>query len=139
MLLSRRLSERRVRRALRWVYHDPSLTEDDEVARIVELGALPGARDVVVRISRLAGSWRGMRPALGLGDFPGRITVPTLILWGAHDRIVPVSHAEAVRGLCDDAELTIFETSGHCPQMEVPDQFNERTLRFLAERAPVED
>ena len=128
-------SARQVRRALKLVYHDAVRIEDEEVERIRELAVLPGNRDTFVRIGRGgAGLFKGMRPALGLGDLPVEIIVPTLVLWGRNDRVVPVSHAQKVIAACRDAELTIFENCGHCPMMEVPDQFNERVSRFLNER-----
>jgi pimeloyl-ACP methyl ester carboxylesterase len=75
-----------------------------------------------------------MRPAMGLGSLPEAIEVPALVLWGERDRLVPVSHAEKVCALIHDAELTVFPACGHCPQLEVPEAFNERVLRFLRER-----
>lgn len=141
-LVSRRNgpSPRQVRRALKLVYHNALHIEEEEVERIRELAVLPGNRDTFVRIGRSsAGLFRGMRPALGLGDLPAEITVPTLVIWGRNDRVLPVSHVEKVRAVCRDAEVTIFENCGHCPMMEVPDQFNDRVIRFLRDRIPAEE
>lgn len=134
LLVPKRMPPWRIRRALRFVYHDRSKIEDDEVARIAELAALPGAREAFVRLSRRAATLGGMAPALGLGELPERISVPTLILWGRQDRLVPVSHAKVVCERCLDVEVTVFENCGHSPQMEAPDAFNARLLRFLGER-----
>lgn len=133
-----RATERMVRRALRYVYFDRTLIEDDEVSRAVELASQPGYRDALVAILRGTTTLRGMRPAMGLGRLPEQVTTPTLVIWGDHDRLVPVSHARKVQELIPGSELTILENAGHSPQMEVPDAFNERVLRFLGDHRPAE-
>ena len=135
-LVPRRTSEKMVRRALGYVYFDRSKIEPEEVARAVELAGLPGYRDALIAILRGTTTLRGMRPAMGLGSLPEHIGAPTLVLWGDHDRLVPVSHAQKVQAMIPEAELTILEDAGHSPQMEVADAFNERVLRFLGEHRP---
>lgn len=70
----------------------------------------------------------------------GAITLPTLILWGRHDRITPVVTAQpALDALGTPAErkrLVIFEDSGHNPWAEEEDKFYEEVSRFLAEVWP---
>src|SRR5581483_11341580 len=41
-----------------------------------------------------------------------RVTCPTLVLWGAQDRLVPVAHAEAYAAGLPDARLTIWDDVG---------------------------
>lgn len=50
-----------------------------------------------------------------------RITAPTLLCWGRHDRLAPLPCAEAWRKEIQGAELRIFEQSGHVPHLEEPD------------------
>lgn len=62
-----------------------------------------------------------------------RITAPTLILWGEHDRLVPRAHAEAyLRGI-PNAKLEIIPSCGHSPTREKPRETAERIIRFLKE------
>jgi monooxygenase len=138
IFIRQKATERRVRRGLRYVYANPALIEDEEVAHILEYASQPRFRHAIATIGRRSTGLRGMRPALGLGDLPEAIDVPTLVLWGDRDRLVPVSHAEAVRALVSNAELTVFENCGHCPMMEVPDAFNARVLQFLASHLPAD-
>jgi pimeloyl-ACP methyl ester carboxylesterase len=50
----------------------------------------------------------------------GRITAPTLLCWGRHDRVAPPSCADAWVKEIPGAELRTFEESGHVPHLEEP-------------------
>jgi len=64
-----------------------------------------------------------------------RITVPTLLLWGASDRFVtPGYYGAAYRDAIPGARLEIIEHAGHLPQVEQPEAFIERVLAFLNDR-----
>jgi pimeloyl-ACP methyl ester carboxylesterase len=59
---------------------------------------------------------------------------PTLIVWGRNDRVVPVAAAKSYkRRIGDNAELEIFDRTGHVPMMERPVRFNRRLEEFLAD------
>jgi pimeloyl-ACP methyl ester carboxylesterase len=60
------------------------------------------------------------------------IGVPTLIVWGRNDRVVPVPAALAYeKRIGDNAELAIFDRCGHVPQIERPVRFNRVVGDFL--------
>ncbi len=59
-----------------------------------------------------------------------RISVPTLLLWGASDGLVTVSYAEAYRDMIPGATLAVIPEAGHLPQVEQPDVFVEHVLSF---------
>jgi pimeloyl-ACP methyl ester carboxylesterase len=67
-----------------------------------------------------------------------RIEVPTLIVWGENDILVPVGDAERYQDLIgDNARTEIFEDTGHMPMIERPTRFNQLLAGFLAhEGAP---
>jgi pimeloyl-ACP methyl ester carboxylesterase len=56
-----------------------------------------------------------------LPDRLHRITAPTLILWGAHDRLLPVGYAHRWAELLPKAEVAIIGEAGHLPFIERPD------------------
>ena len=62
----------------------------------------------------------------------GTITAPTLIVWGKHDRIIPVAHAQIAAAKIPGARLEIFDHCGHMPMLEHPEEFNKLVLDFLA-------
>ena len=49
-----------------------------------------------------------------------RINVPTLMLWGASDGMVPVAYAEAYRQMIPGATLVVIPDAGHLPHIEQP-------------------
>ncbi|HOX94621.1 MAG TPA: alpha/beta fold hydrolase [Syntrophales bacterium] len=61
----------------------------------------------------------------------GRIRAPTLIVWGTHDRILPLSHAYRAKTEIRGATLHVFEKCGHMPNFEYPEKFNDIVTAFL--------
>jgi pimeloyl-ACP methyl ester carboxylesterase len=60
------------------------------------------------------------------------IEVPTLVVWGRNDRVVPVPAALSYKKrIGDNAELVIFDRCGHVPQIERPARFNRVVEDFL--------
>ena len=62
--------------------------------------------------------------------------VPTLILTGAHDRIVPPRRAEFLAGLMPQGCLEIIPEAGYLPQLEQPDAVTKVLETFLSGRLP---
>jgi pimeloyl-ACP methyl ester carboxylesterase len=60
----------------------------------------------------------------------------TLILWGRHDRIIPVEHANAAHHAISGSQLVIFEASGHFPHTEEPQHFVEVVTEFVSNSEP---
>jgi pimeloyl-ACP methyl ester carboxylesterase len=61
------------------------------------------------------------------------LRVPTLMIWGSEDLLVPLAVGEHWVGKIPGAELVVMEGAGHNPQIEMPDRFSEIVLAF-AER-----
>src|SRR4051794_24099737 len=65
-------------------------------------------------------------------DSLSEIEVPTLIVWGFNDRIVPVQSALSYHRRIRGSQLEIFERTGHVPMLERPARFNRVVEEFLA-------
>jgi pimeloyl-ACP methyl ester carboxylesterase len=83
--------------------------------------------------------WRATREVLtpGSENHLSRIAAPTLLVWGAHDGVVPLAVGHRLAALLPDAELVILPSAGHSPMWDRPDEFNRLVTDFLAE-PPVE-
>jgi pimeloyl-ACP methyl ester carboxylesterase len=74
--------------------------------------------------------------AIGGYDTRHRLTeieIPTLVVWGMQDRIVPVEAAIGYHRLIAGSRLELFERTGHVPQMERPARFNALLDDFLTD------
>lgn len=61
----------------------------------------------------------------------GEVRVPTLLLHGARDRVVPACCSKAAHRMLPDSRLHIFEDCGHWPPRERPEEFNRILASFL--------
>jgi pimeloyl-ACP methyl ester carboxylesterase len=59
--------------------------------------------------------------------------MPSLIIWGNRDRIIPVDHAQPTHEAMPGSRLELFEESGHFPHLDDPLRFARTLERFLDE------
>ena len=59
--------------------------------------------------------------------------LPTLIVWGREDRIVPLSAGEAYSRAIAGSELAVFDDCGHRPEIERTSEFVARVRAFLTQ------
>jgi len=62
--------------------------------------------------------------------------MPTMIIWGKSDRIIPAHHGEQAHGAMPGSTLEVFDDVGHMPQLEAPGRFVAALERFLEEAEP---
>ncbi len=64
-------------------------------------------------------------------DRLSNIVVPTLLIWGKHDTLIPVKYANDFASLIKNCQLEIMENCGHTPHIEEPAKFSQIVLNFL--------
>ena len=69
---------------------------------------------------------------LRLPGLLSRVTIPTRIVWGREDRLVPFECAGLYQEAIPGSDLVVIENCGHVPQVEKPDEFVRAALEFLA-------
>jgi pimeloyl-ACP methyl ester carboxylesterase len=113
---------------LRDFFHDPKQA-DEMIARVLR----PELEDVALKnrtiVAKLTWQPRGHDPHLS--KWLHRIDVPTLLIWGDHDRMFPKEHALAYARLIPGAKVVIVPQCGHVPQIEKPDVFVAAIENFL--------
>jgi pimeloyl-ACP methyl ester carboxylesterase len=75
-------------------------------------------------------------------DFRDRlpdVKVPTLIVWGEKDSIIPTRDADEFERLIEDSRKVVMEGCGHIPMAERPQAFNEVLVDFLDEEGRADD
>lgn len=113
-----------VESSVRNVYGDPSRVTPELVDRYYELSLRAGNRAAVVE------RFRQVHHGENAGAI-ARITAPTLILWGAKDRLVPPEHAASFHRDLQDSKLVLFDDLGHVPHEEDPERTVTEVRRFL--------
>lgn len=62
--------------------------------------------------------------------------VPSLIIWGAQDPLIPVEHAAVAHRGLPESRLEIFENAGHFPQLHDPVRFALAVIDFIESTEP---
>ena len=66
----------------------------------------------------------------------GELRVPTAVMHGRHDIVVPLVNGEYLASHIPGARLVVFEESGHTPFLEEPEAFNAALRALLAAASP---
>jgi pimeloyl-ACP methyl ester carboxylesterase len=72
----------------------------------------------------------GQREELIVVKELSKIQVPTLIIWGDQDVVVPASHGRRAAALIKDAKFHIISNAGHWPHVQHPEEFTEVIRKF---------
>jgi pimeloyl-ACP methyl ester carboxylesterase len=122
-----------MRRIVTALFHDSAYPDDDAyVQRRYESSIAPGAWEALAAA-------RFRRPGLGPPPLPSskrayeRIAVPTLVVEGACDKLLPRGWAAEIAKQIPRGRSAVIERAGHCPQIEQPAAVNELLLEFLGD------
>ena len=75
-------------------------------------------------------------PPMTSGD--GRVSVPTLLIWGAKDKFLGREMAQPSIDLCDEGRLIVFDEATHWVQHEANLLVNDLLIRFFS-KTPLQD
>ena len=95
-----------------------------------------GARTAILRTLRSGVDWRGQvitmldRAYLAEG-------MPTLLVWGRHDAVIPLGHGRLAHAALPGSQLEIFDDAGHFPHHSDPARFVQVVSDFTQRTAPV--
>jgi pimeloyl-ACP methyl ester carboxylesterase len=64
-----------------------------------------------------------------------RISIPTFILWGDSDRVIPPQYAQALQAAIAGSTITILPQCGHVPTVEKPDELVGAIASFIEKAA----
>jgi pimeloyl-ACP methyl ester carboxylesterase len=113
-----------VERSLRDVYGDPTKVTPDLVDRYFDLASRAGNR------AALVARFDQAKPG-SLAERVPEIQVPTLILWGGKDRLIPLEFGERFARDIRGSRLVMFDSLGHVPHEEDPARTVAAVLPFI--------
>lgn len=127
------LPPRLVRAMVKLVFYEPIPFAERNVSRIL---ASMSEQDWPDRVRSF------VRSATGLSRSQVRarlseIGLPTLVVWGARDRVLPLRHGRKLHEGIRGSRFVVFPRTGHCPQIERADAFCEAVETFLRETSAV--
>ena len=64
-------------------------------------------------------------------DRIGTISVPTLVVWGGDDELVPLEQGRAYAAAIPGAKLVVIPGCGHAPAIEKPKEFLDAVIQFI--------
>lgn len=105
-------------------FADPAFANDEAIDRYWELLRYPGNR--AATIERFATPPDNAAPAR-----LARLTMPTLILWGSEDRLIPASSGRWLADHIPGSRLIIYPGIGHIPMEEAADRSAADVATFL--------
>jgi pimeloyl-ACP methyl ester carboxylesterase len=109
--------------------NQPEVLSEEMLDEILRLARRTGAGAAFRQLQRSEYQWQGLRT--NYSHRLSEIKVPTLIVHGAEDTIVPLSWAERAHRLIRNSQLKIIPGCGHMPPVEQPGLFNEIVRRFF--------
>ncbi|NJL86282.1 MAG: alpha/beta fold hydrolase [Leptolyngbyaceae cyanobacterium SM1_1_3] len=118
-----------IRAVLRSIYTRPERVDADLVASFVRPAAERGAARTLMYLVK---SRTDERFSPATQDLLLQVRVPTLLLWGQADRVIPISWGRQVAGLNAVVELQELPQLGHCLYDECPEQVNQAICGWLA-------
>jgi len=116
------------------IFHDPNSPAAKAMTQIPEDRELM-AQMYVERVKRMtmAGKFLWPIPDRGLKKRAYRISAPTLLLWGASDRLVPPVYMSVFKGHIRNCTEVQIPEAGHAVIQEQPQKFCAAVKRFLKE------
>jgi len=123
LLPSRLIAER----VLRMAYYDPNKITEEQIASYAAPLSKPGARHALLETAQQLVPPNFDELVAKYKD----IKVPTLIIWGRQDKLIPLKVGELLDRDIPNSTLKVIDECGHAPQEEKPDETIGLVVDFL--------
>jgi len=115
-----------VRKAFEKMVADPQRIPDQLVDGFIKRIQMPNAK-----YSFQATLENSATTQIGLDRMQKISNLPTLIIWGLHDKVIPLSHSKFFKENIEGSMLEIVDDAGHAPFAEKPKEVTEILKNFL--------
>tara|TARA_R100000365_G_C2746662_1_gene76032 strand:+ start:2243 stop:3007 length:765 start_codon:yes stop_codon:yes gene_type:complete len=123
-------------RVTREMFGDRSLVTPELVAHAYRLSQRPDFARSLLDVASDLGTFWGVRSRWRrhLLSTVSAMTLPTLIVWGSADVVLPPKHLRAAMAALPQSQGHVFEGAGHMPQIERRAEFSTMLRNFLDEQ-----
>lgn len=119
-----------VSQGLQAAYNGSSVVNQQLIQRYYELNMREGTRRAAIdRFNQIAEA--------GDADL-SQLKMPTLIMWGEEDSLIPFPEAKKLESAISDTTTAYYDNVGHVPQEEIPDQSVQDLVNFMRTRIDTE-
>jgi pimeloyl-ACP methyl ester carboxylesterase len=123
------LSKEKVRKVFEQMVANPLIISDALVQGFIDRMNRPNAKyPFEASLRNSANTQIGIKTLNKIGEKG----IPTLILWGMEDKVIPTQHSQIFKEAIKDSSVTIIPGTGHAPFSEKPALVCEHLHRFLA-------
>jgi len=118
---------RKMALATNFIY-DKKFITDNYFENITRFHKIKGTTEALLKILRKQFFHTLLNEVHRLGE----MDVPILIIWGRHDKAVPLERGQEMHRILRGSRLEILERTGHCPHDEQSQKFNQLAVDFLS-------
>lgn len=131
-----RVLARALSQLLRLSGHDLG-RDADEMVRVFDGLPDAAARVAFSRTLRSVVDWRGQVVTMLDRSYLAE-AMPIMLMWGAHDGIIPARHAELAHTAIPGSRLSMYPDAGHFPHRADPERFVAEVVAFIDDTAPAQ-
>ena len=123
--------------AMRRCIHSPSPAQSTSraLAQVYDSLGDRGRRRAFHHVLRAAVDWRGQVITMLDRAYLAE-SMPSLIVWGEQDTVIPVKHAYAAHAVLPGSQLEIIPHAGHFPHEDDPEHFSAALIDFILDTKP---
>ncbi len=109
-------------------FYDKEFITDSYFENVTRFHKIRGTTEVLLKIFRKQFFDKLLDEIHRLGE----MDVPILIMWGRHDKAIPVGLGQQMHKILKASRLEILDRAGHCPHDEQSEKFNQLAVDFLS-------
>jgi len=113
----------------------PHTRDLDEMAAVVETFRDPRTRAAIRHVVRAVVDWRGQIVTMADRAYLTE-AIPTFLIWGTDDGVIPASHAATAVALAPGLRLELIPDCGHFPHKDHPERFVRIVNQFMRSTQP---
>jgi pimeloyl-ACP methyl ester carboxylesterase len=106
-----------------------------EVANIFDTFKDPHARAAIRHVVSAVVDWRGQSVTMADRAYLTE-EMPMAVVWGRHDKVIPVRHASNAAALAPKARIEVIPNAGHFPHKDHPERFSKILHDFIRTTRP---